>query len=225
MIVLAMEVLREKLPEEYQRMESLKSENPQRFERAIGMMLPVVMEYVELRDQDQKLADTIIEEFKVERQLRSLSQEYKAAAGDAAKQAACEEKIRTLVRQEFDLRAVRQEARLKEFAERLEKQRAHLEEERAEFAQRKAKVDEFVARRVEDVKSGKLRERFRAHQPKPGGPGREGEAGKASEGPGHGCPPPPGRPDQGHPRGPRHGGEPGMGWRHDPPPPEDEPRE
>lgn len=202
-----MEVLREKLPEFARRMEKLQKENPQRFDRAIKMIMPMVMEYRELSERDQKLADTIIQEFKIEHQLRELSKQYQAAAGDAEKQAGYEEKIRELVRQQTDIRLLRQEARLKEFAERLEKQRRQLERERQEVAEQRSNIDDLVAGRIEEVKAGKFKERF------PQRFGRHGKPGSLGEGPGPGGPPPePGRDEPRH-RGP-HGDRAGM---HPPP--------
>jgi len=137
MIETAMGVLRDKLPHYYEEMTKLREEDITKFERAMRTLLPVVMEYLEVRDRDQKLADSIIEEFKIEHQLRELSREYKAAEGSTEQQAACEEQIRKLVRQQFELRLVWQEARLKEFAERIERQRQDLERERQNLEQRR----------------------------------------------------------------------------------------
>ena len=165
MIDVVMGVLQEKLPHYYQEMTKLRSEDKVKFERAIGMIMPIAMEYLELRDRDQKLADTIIEEFQIEHQLRKLSRDFKAAEGSAEKQAASEQQIRDLVRRQFEIRMLRQEARLKEFAERLERQRQDLDRERQSFEERRAKLDDLIANRVEEVKSGKVGERFRPRGP------------------------------------------------------------
>ena len=174
MIDLAMGVLQEKLPHYFQEMTKLRTEDKARFDRAIGMIMPVVMEYLELKDRDQKLADTIIEEFKIEHQLRKLSHEFKAAEGSPEKQATCEQEIRKLVRRQFELRIERQEARLKEFAERLERQREELDRERKSLEQRQSKLDDLVAERVEEVKSGKMGDRFHPRGPRHGGMGEPG---------------------------------------------------
>jgi hypothetical protein len=172
MIEMAMGVLQEKLPQYYQEMTKLRTDDKAKFERAIGRIMPVAMEYLELRDRgDQKLADTIIEEFKIEHQLRKLSRDFKAAEGSLEKQATCEQQIRDLVRRQLEIRMLRQEARLKEFAERLERQRKDLESERQSLEQRRAKLDELVAGRVEEVKSGKMGERFHPRGPRHGGAG------------------------------------------------------
>jgi hypothetical protein len=200
MIDMAMGVLQDKLPRYFEEMTKLRTEDKAKFERAIGMIMPVVMEYLELKDRDQKLADTIIEEFKIEHQLRKLSHDFKAAEGSPEKQGACEQQIRDLVRRQFEIRMLRQEARLKEFSERLERQRQDLERERQSFEQRRAKLDELIAGRVEEVKSGKLGDRYHPRGPRHGGLGEPEGPPRGPHGQG---PRPPSDHPHGDPAGPR----------------------
>lgn len=227
MIEQAMETIREKLPEYHQEMEKLRGADPQRFERAMTIVMPVVSEYLDLRDRDQKLADTIIEEFKIEWELRKLSAEYKKAVGDSQKQASMEETLQRLVREQFDLRMQRQESRLQEFERRLEKQRQQLDRERGRLEEQRANLAELVNKRVEEVKAGKLRDRFRSPGHGPGSLGRPGSPPSCPGGPGmvgpppdlghEGPPPPPPRTRHRDPRGPANDRE-GEQEGHHPPP-------
>jgi hypothetical protein len=201
MIDSAMGVLQDKLPHYYKEMARLREADKAKFERAIRAIMPVVLEYLEMRDRDQKLADSIIEEFKIEHQLRELSKEFRAAEGSPEKQAACEGEIRKLVRQQLELRQVWQEARLKEFAERLERQQQDLAQERKNLEQRRAKQDELVAQRVEEVKSGKLGERFGPRGPRRGGRGEAGDSPRDVRGQGPRPPQPDARPLPDRPHG------------------------
>jgi len=197
-----MDVLKEKLPEMYERLERLRDRRPERFEQAIRRIFPVVRHYVELRDDGKpELADTIIEEFKINEALRGQCRKYRKAEDDPEQQAECEERIRQLVHRHFEIRFMRHEAQLAEFAERLEKQRKHLEQEIKRFERERSRIDELVTTRVEEIKQGKLHE----------GPGPRGRG--------------PGPPDdmrdrpRRRPRGPDgFGPPPHRGDRDDPPP-------
>ncbi|HVP11563.1 MAG TPA: hypothetical protein VMV94_10290 [Phycisphaerae bacterium] len=205
MVDLAMSVLQEKVPDYYQEMTVLRAKDKAKFEWAIGRIMPMVIEYAELRDRDQKLADTIIEEFKIEHELRKLSHDYKAAEGSADKQAACVEQIQKLVRQQFELRAQRQEARLKDFAERLKQQQQELERERERFERRQTEMDDQIAKRVEEVKAGKMGERFHPHGPRHAGPGESGGPPRGFHGQGPGSAEHEGQPPADRPHGDHDG--------------------
>jgi hypothetical protein len=199
-----MEVIREKLPEYHQEMEKLRGTSPERFERAMMLVMPVVMEYLDLHERYQKLAETIIEEFKIEQELRKLSREYRKAAEDQQKKTAIEQSLQQLVRRQFELKMQRQAARLTEFEKRLEKQRQQLIEERERLEEQKTNIEQLVTERIEEVKSGKVRNSFRLKELGPGGPGRPdgpppgmGKHGPRGDGPpamddGHRPMPPPG---------------------------------
>ncbi|MFH1418599.1 MAG: hypothetical protein ABII12_09990 [Planctomycetota bacterium] len=202
MIELVMDVLKEKLPEMHKRLEKFRDRQPERFEKEIQRIIPLVRHYAELLDGGETaLADTIIEEFKINEALRGQCRKYRKAEGNPEQQAECEERIRKLVHRQFEIRFMRHEAQLKEFAERLERQRRHLEEERERFEQERSRIEELVSTRVEEIKQGKLHE----------GAGPRGR-----------CPGPPNdMRDRSHrrPRGPGSLGQPPHRGDHDDPPP------
>ena len=236
-----MGVLKDKLPEWHDRLVQLRERDPKRFEQAIRGAMPMIREAAMLRERDPKLADTIFEEFRLEQDLRGLSEAYKTAVANqtAAEQSRLLGEITTRVRRQFELRNLRHEAGLAEFARRLAEQQKRLEAQQKEHADMVAKMDQLVGQRVEDIKQGKLRpfpmkgrpgdgpgapgEGPRGLRPgkgeRPRGPGRPGPDGPDHRGPGDGPmgddmdgpPPPDGPPPTGHP---------GEGRRmHDGPPP------
>jgi len=152
----AMTVIREKFPEYHARLERLREENPRRFEAAVHVVLPVVMEYLEIRDRHPEMADTIITEFRIEQQLAELSRQYREAAERPEAQADLAEEIERLVREQTELRFRRQAFRLDEFERRLREQQSRLEEQRSRLAQEMKDRDELIARRVKEVKEGRI---------------------------------------------------------------------
>lgn len=211
MIERAMRILRAKLPAEHARMEKLQRRNPERFMLAIQRLMPIVMEYVSLRDENPELAETIFEEFKIEERLRRLSREFRDAKDEPEDQARLGQEIERLVREQFEMRMRRQLARLEEFERRLREQQARLEEQRAYFEEELKRRDDVVARRVQEVKDGKA-----GDPPRPEGLRLRGPDG-GMRGPPHRGPGGPGGPGGPHrpPPGPRDDGP--------PPPPPDQP--
>jgi hypothetical protein len=202
MVETVMDVLREKLPEHHDRLVRLRDRRPDRFMGMIEKLAPVVGDYLKLRERSQELADTIIEEFKIEETLRDLSRQYRDAAGDPEAQASCEHEIRQLVQRQFELQLQRREDRLRSFAERLEEQRRRLDVERAKLQEERANVETLVTDRVEAVKEGRLRDHPGPRGPRHGrhgdrgrGPGRRHRDGRSSRdwGPGEDEPPHPTR--------------------------------
>ncbi len=185
----AMTVIREKFPEYHARLERLRAENPRRFEAAVHVVLPVVMEYLEIRDRHPEMADTIIAEFRIEQQLAELSRQYRAAAERPEAQADLARQIEELVREQTELRFRRQAFRLDEFERRLREQQSRLEEQRARLEQEMKDRDDLIARRVEEVKQGRITAEPRQKGPRP--PGFRG-FGRDRDGP----PPSPERPDR-----------------------------
>ncbi len=196
MIELVMGVLKEKMPEWHERLERFKDRKPKRFEKEIQRIFPLVQHYVELRDEGETaLADTIIEEFKINEALRGQCRKYHKAEGDPKQQAECEKRVRKLVHRQFEIRFMRHEARLKEFAERIEKQRKQLAQERKRFEEERTRIDELVTTRVDEIKEGKLHEggRGRGRGPCPRDEMRDRQ-GRRPRGP-DGLGPPPDRED------------------------------
>jgi hypothetical protein len=170
MIGRAMEILRARLPAFHRRMMRLREQHPERFERMMHQVLPVVLEYIELRDRNPEAAETIIREFEIEDQLRALSGKFRKAAEKLDEQAAIGKDIERLVQEQFELRFRRQAARLDEFERRIREQQQRLEEQRAKLKEDSERRADLVAKRVADVKEGKIGEPFLGRGPRPNGP-------------------------------------------------------
>ncbi|MBN2563210.1 MAG: hypothetical protein JXQ75_19985 [Phycisphaerae bacterium] len=158
MIDWAMEVIKAKLPEFHVRLERYRQEDPERFEQTMREVLPVVMEYTRVRDRDPEVAETIVEEFKIEARLRELSRTYRREKGDPEERARIEEEIERLVGEQLELRFRRQAALLEDFHRRLQRQQERLERRRARLNEEIERRDELVAQRVAEVKMGKMRD-------------------------------------------------------------------
>ena len=170
MIGRAMEILRARLPVFHRRMMRLREQHPERFERMMRQVLPVVLEYIELRDRNPEAAETIIREFQIEDELRTLSGKFRKAAEKLDEQSAIGKDIERLVQEQFELRFRRQAARLDEFERRIREQQQRLEEQRAKLKEDNERRADLVAKRVADVKEGKIGEPFLGRGPRPNGP-------------------------------------------------------
>jgi hypothetical protein len=165
----AMEILRNKLPGLHTRLLRLQRRNPERFAQTMHRVMPIVMEYLALRDKNPKLAESIFEEFRIEEKLRQLSRKFAEASAPEQKDELGKE-IEKLVRQQLDLRQERAAARLEEFERRIREQQRLLEEQRVKLAEEKKNHDELIARRIEEVKQGKVSDLLRPPGGPPGGP-------------------------------------------------------
>lgn len=212
-----MALLAEKLPGLHTRLQTLREDNAEEFQGVLHRLMPLFREYYGLSERHPELAETVFEEFRIERELRELSREYQAAqeSGDAETMTRTESEIRERVRRQLDIRMQRREVRLAEFGERIEAQKRKLQEELAEFRQEQGSIEELTDQRVERIKKGKMRDfertRRRGHRGPPSGkfgPSEEDE-GSSRFGPGDGPP----RGDRKFPRDRR---------RHRMPPPPDE---
>ena len=203
----AMEVLREKLPKLHGRLEKLKSKSPERFREAMHEIMPIVMEYFALLDRNPELAEKIFKELQIEEQLRHKSHEYLRAKGDPERQTELSTDIEKLVAEQLGIRQERQVARLEEFARRIGEQQKRLEEQKARLKEEMDQRDKLVAKRVAEIKEGKVGDSLKPIGPRPHGPDgefrRHGQRGPAGpEGPGDTPPPPP---DEGKPPPPPPG--------------------
>lgn len=153
-----MHVLAKELPQWHQRLSNLREKNPRRFENGLRLIGPMMREYMMLREHDPELAATVIEEFKIEEELRELSKAYRDAAGDENKLAELNIRVEPLVRKGAELRMQRREARLRMMERRLADERERLADDRA-------RMEEQVRHFIDRIKSGDfegtLRERMR----------------------------------------------------------------
>lgn len=151
-----MELIREKLPERYERLTKLRESNPERFERLIRRMAPMLREYRALREQDAEMAETIINEFRTQEELHKLSQQYRELAGDEARQAEIEKEIAALARSQMEIFQKRMEYRLKDMEARLQRQQEFIQQERARLMEAQANFEQRLADRIEEIKQGKV---------------------------------------------------------------------
>ncbi len=149
-----MEMVREKLPERFERLSDLRERNPERFERLVRHMVPMVREYSALSERDPEMAETIINEFRNQALLHELSRAYKEAEGDAVKQAEIEKEIAALARSQMEFFHQRMEFRLKDMEERIAQQQEFIQSERVRLEEEKAKIEERLAERIERIKQG-----------------------------------------------------------------------
>jgi hypothetical protein len=210
----AMGMVKEKFPVLHARLTQLRQNDPQRFEQAMHRLMFIHHEYRALKERNADQAEKMIDGLRAEEKLYSLSDQYKAAAGDATKQAALDQEISGVVRQQIEIMQQRRQERLTEFADRLVKQQQRLDEERKRFENEKSNIDQLIARRIQSVKEGRIRPGILEGGPPPGKDGAPG--GPGERGPRHGPPP-------GHPHGPPP--DDGEGGPDGPPPmhPDDEP--
>jgi hypothetical protein len=186
MIERIMEMLRDNFPEYHVRLMKRREQNPTLFRGAIRRIVPIFKEYMLLKDEKPELAVGIIEEFKNEKKLGELSRRYRDGLKDPAAQATIGGEIETLVRRQVELHHQRMAYRLEQFEKRIQEQQAALDRQRKHHDEAGSKLEEHIAKRVEEVKKGELRRPFdrRGH----GGPDRFGEGPRDRRDPNHGSP-------------------------------------
>ncbi|MFQ5425442.1 MAG: hypothetical protein ACE5F9_15865 [Phycisphaerae bacterium] len=173
-----MTVLRDKLPDLYKKLSGLRERDPEAFLHAVRKLRPLMVEYFRLKERQPDMADTVMEEFRIEHQLRNLGRAYAQAREEDDTEAmdTLETNIRRLVERQFEIRMQRHHARLEDFRKRIEHQQRKLEKEVQRHKDEMARHDKLVDRRVEAIKSGKprgfpgFRDRDRDRRP----PGRFG---------------------------------------------------
>ena len=151
-----MAVLRDKLPDLYKKLSRLREHHPEAFLHAVRKLRPLMVEYFRLKERQPDLADTVLEEFRIEHQLRNLGRAYAGAReeDDTEEMHKLETDIRRLVERQFEIRMERRQARLEDFRQRIEHQQRKLEEEVQRHKDEMAHRDKVVDRRVEASKSG-----------------------------------------------------------------------
>lgn len=216
MIDFALDAMKTKLPRLHDRLTVLRAKDPKRFEQVFRKLLPIFHEYRDLKERRPDIAEKVMEDFQAEERLRELSNEYLTIKDDAARQTAISQEMEQLVKKQLELRRQRFEARLKEFEDRIKDQQLQLETMRDRLSSMTKRGDEFVNRRVEQIKAGRMGEPVPGMEPLfgpprgggglRGGPGRPGPGERPPPPPGEGPdddrPPPPGVPGGPPPDGP-----------------------
>jgi len=154
MIDRAMEVLSDELPDWYDRLSLLRRHRPEQFDRAMRRVLPIMREYLAMRESHPELARTIIEEFRIEGQLRSMGRAYREARDDPARREELEKEIIHLVQRQFELKMQRRTARLEEIARRLQREREKLQRDQE-------MLPRLVRDRVRQMTQGDFRDSMR----------------------------------------------------------------
>ncbi len=131
MIERVMALLYEELPEWHERLDRMRDDRPERFHRAMRRVMPVVREYRSLRQEQPELAETVLEEFRIEGRLRSMGRAFREAQGDESRQAEIEQEVSQLVQRQFEFKMRRRVARMKEIEQRLMRERERFERDKA----------------------------------------------------------------------------------------------
>jgi len=147
-----MTVLKAELPEWHERLSRMCEESPERCRRTIRKLYPMIREYESLKRRDPELAGTVIEEFKLEHELRELARSYRQAEDDAEERERLTDEIEKRVRRQFEIRLLRHESRLAELENRLVQQREKYKKERDQ-------IDTKVSKRVQQIQRGEFRQR------------------------------------------------------------------
>lgn len=163
----ALKVLKERLPDFYERLIKLRDEKPTRYQWALRHIMPMMNEFMDLQREHPEMADVVIEEFKVERSIRMLIRQYRDArkSDDAEARAKLEGEFRELMTHRHELEMRRRQFRLDDFRERLERERQRLEEEQKRLKEDESHFAEDLDRRVEQLREGDIR---KALGPPPG---------------------------------------------------------
>lgn len=202
------ELARTEMPFLYERLQAWKERNPDRFHDAMLRIYPAFRDYLFLKNRNPELAKTVIEELRLEVEIRRLSEQYQSAAEGSAERKQFEEQLAQKVKRQLDIRIARREDRLAELEKKLQR-------EKDKLASDKSKLDAACAQRLKQIKKGKFTDFFEG--PPPGRPGPRGpHDGPDGDGDRDFRPPPHG-PDDEMDDGPRGGGRPPRG-RFGPPP-------
>ncbi len=171
-----LEVLRDRIPpEKYERLLRLRDDSPDRFRQLIQRrMEPAIREFLELRRESPALAESVLAEFDAQGRLHELSDAYRRSE-DPAKRQEIEKEIGVLARKQIEFTRQRQEFRLRQFAQRLDEQKRRFEEEKARFEADADRLPDVVARRVEEIKQGRVAPPGMMLGPPPPGEGRPGD--------------------------------------------------
>lgn len=173
-------ILEQQLPDLHGRLVKRREENPEAFKWAMRKIMPMMREFMDLQQDHPEMANVVIEEFKLEREVRSLLHDYKEAreAKDDTAVQNLENQFRDLMTRRHELQMQRRRFRLEDFRKRLERERQRLEDEEAELGKEDERFAEDLQRRVESLRKGRIRDAV-------GPPHGERRHGKRFDGPPH----------------------------------------
>lgn len=167
-----MPILQEKLPDWHDRFSRLKQDDSRKFGRAMRRVFPMVREFKRLREEHPEMAQSIIDEFQLEHELRRKAEAFSQAAEDSPERAALLPEIREMLMQQQRIRLQRHRFRLEMFEKRLDEQRARLQREQQKLARESEGIEVEVARKIEKLKKGEFRDELGPPRRRGGGFGR-----------------------------------------------------
>ncbi|MBI4716217.1 MAG: hypothetical protein HY763_00270 [Planctomycetes bacterium] len=136
--------IEERFPQMYQELERAKIDDPQRYDRRMSRLAPEMRHLMELGATDPERADLLIEERRLDVQIRQLAQRLRSAE-DEARQERGRTQLRELCGRMFDVRHRRREMEIRDLESRI----AELRARHAEAAQqREATIDRAVEERL-----------------------------------------------------------------------------
>lgn len=171
------------LPEMWQRLERAKERNPEFYRRALQRIAPMMREFLDLQKDYPEMAEVVIEEFKIEHDVRELLRDFKKSEGDAVARDAVVQQIRAKLTRQNELQLQRRRFRLEQFRERLEKEQLRLTEEQRRIEDDANGFEQRLDERMEMLRDGRFREAFRRRDRDMRGPGEDGERRRDRRGP------------------------------------------
>lgn len=135
-----MNVLRENFPTMYERLDKVRQDRPEDFERTLHRFAPFAMQVLHADPQMKRL---LVQDWKMEQEIRDLERSYRSADDGTTKQKIKQQLKKTLDRQ-FDVRLEKHRLMIEGLERRLK-------ESRETLAQRTARKQELVDRRLSEL--------------------------------------------------------------------------
>lgn len=140
-----LEFLQKNYPERAQELQTLKTQKPEEYRRALGGLQREVGPLLMLQNNDPQRFSERLAEFKVNDKVHTLTRTYREAP--AAQKAAIREQLKPLLEQQFQTRQKREKERLQHLKEMTQKMEARLN-------QRDAKKAEIIQHHLEELTTG-----------------------------------------------------------------------
>lgn len=141
----AMKFLKEQYPRQYEHLCELRERDPRAFQRQLNRIMPRIPELMNLLERNPKLARLIIDEHRLEMDIRDAAVDY-GRADDEDYRATLKERIRALISKQFDVRQEKLKLMIADLERELERKKQLLSEQ----ATKKEKmVDREMERRLE----------------------------------------------------------------------------
>lgn len=126
----AMDFLKEQYPKLYEHLGELKEKDPRAFHRQMGRIMPRMPELMNIIERDPKLGKLIIDEHRLEMEIRDAVVEYRKVK-DQGENATLKDRIRELISQQFDVRQEKLKLMIANMERELERKKQFLAEQAA----------------------------------------------------------------------------------------------